>query len=903
MSGGELVPQFYGTARSEERNLRKLVEEFGRVSTVAERKQLLDKIILRWSGAEDAKVSDYWRGSYFAYTSPDKLAVVEAFGGRQYYAGSSYRHPGQAAGKEINLSYSGIREYVYGQLMVQSHYKDLFASVKLKIDDEEVTDTTALTDEQLGKVVFDFSALNTALQNNPQLDKNDVMQVMATFTLGGYDSFNENHMRLLIYSVSETAPSLTYAFIYHLEYVLLGGATSDGNDRFAGEYRGIDSNSEDVFRTTDSGADALYGNRKGDVYQLGYGTGQDIIVENERGINRAAEGVDTIKIMPGLTPESVQIVRQGNHLKITLVNEQGVSTGDSFLVRNYFVDESAKVEQVVFEDGTVWDNEFLDKVPLGTGHGTYLDDYFKPLAANGESMHGGQGNDVYRLGLTSGRAIIDEDVRNHGGSDGDAIRLDGDLDLTNIKLSRSGLGGLVITLLDDQGNDVSSFTIRNFYLYESARVERLEDAEGNLLLDLRVASEDTKWSNGDISGVLTGNRNGNAFAADGGNDVLQGKAGNDVYHFGIGSGHDVIDESFLNSVQGDSQDRIVLGQGVSKTDVSVSRSGWDLVISLQNGEASLTVKNYYSLIGAKVEKIFFADGVLYKSSETLDLLQDANAPSYLTATTPIRGGSRGESLYGRDDTNDIFDSDAGGNDNLRGGAGADEYRLGLDTGLDTIQEGYRRSGAGDAGDLIRIDAGLSQSDIRLDRDQHHVWVKVLGEADAQGVRSVVSSLAIENYYVNDVSKVERIIFTDGSEWGGKFLVGNTESDILSGSSADETYYGGGGADRYEFSNDFGRDIVAGDSGLGKAVFTAHSSQDLRFTQEGNDLIISISGSNDKARFMSWLEPQSSQKIIAGGRSLEVAKIIEAMSRIQQSGADTSASISIATDQWVPIVAT
>ena len=55
----------------------------------------------------------------------------------------------------------------------------------------------------------------------------------------------------------------------------------------------------------------------------------------------------------------------------------------------------------------------------------------------------------------------------------------------------------------------------------------------------------------------------------------------------------------------------------------------------------------------------------------------------------IRGGSGNDSLVGEAHLDDVFDSDAGGNDRLHGFGGDDVYWLGVGTDHDTIFEHYK----------------------------------------------------------------------------------------------------------------------------------------------------------------------------------------------------------------------
>ena len=76
----------------------------------------------------------------------------------------------------------------------------------------------------------------------------------------------------------------------------------------------------------------------------------------------------------------------------------------------------------------------------------------------------------------------------------------------------------------------------------------------------------------------------------------------------------------------------------------------------------------------------------------------------------IRGGSGNDSLAGEAHLDDVFDSNAGGDDILRGLSGDDIYWLGSGTGDDTIQEHYNNSG--DNGDKVKIHIGIGTDNIR-----------------------------------------------------------------------------------------------------------------------------------------------------------------------------------------------
>ena len=62
--------------------------------------------------------------------------------------------------------------------------------------------------------------------------------------------------------------------------------------------------------------------------------------------------------------------------------------------------------------------------------------------------------------------------------------------------------------------------------------------------------------------------------------------------------------------------------------------------------------------------------------------------------------------------------------------------------------------------MIKLKSGIGTDDIRLVRSSNgdHLHVQLLGEADANGDRAVTDSLTVENYYIDDSAKVERLEF-------------------------------------------------------------------------------------------------------------------------------------------------
>lgn len=107
------------------------------------------------------------------------------------------------------------------------------------------------------------------------------------------------------------------------------------------------------------------------------------------------------------------------------------------------------------------------------------------------------------------------------------------------------------------------------------------------------AGDDVLIANAGLTNVLNGGT---------GNDALFGGVGSETYEFELGFGVDTITE------KGGSADTIKFGEGISVNDLLVNSSGKDLVISLQNGQDQITIKDWAVSAKNKVEFVQFHTG-------------------------------------------------------------------------------------------------------------------------------------------------------------------------------------------------------------------------------------------------------------------------------------------------------
>jgi len=121
-----------------------------------------------------------------------------------------------------------------------------------------------------------------------------------------------------------------------------------------------------------------------------------------------------------------------------------------------------------------------------------------------------------------------------------------------------------------------------------------------------------------LANVLVGGSGANTLAGGAGNDTYSGGLGNDtltdtsttsndVYRWGLGDGLDTLSDA-------GGSDRIEIGAGITAAQVTLTRSGNNLVIGLTTGTDKLTVSNWYVGTANKIEEIRLANGSVIPSS-------------------------------------------------------------------------------------------------------------------------------------------------------------------------------------------------------------------------------------------------------------------------------------------------
>lgn len=199
---------------------------------------------------------------------------------------------------------------------------------------------------------------------------------------------------------------------------------------------------------------------------------------------------------------------------------------------------------------------------------------------------------------------------------------------------------------------------------------------------------------GSTDGALFGGDGDDRLFGGSGDDVLDGGSGADVYVFGLGDGHDVV-ENYDHRWR---DDVIRFSQGVAPSMVSLSRSGDDLVF-LVGGSDSLTLRGAYRDSWRYVGRVEFADGTVWtpesmrdmvvtrvEGTDGDDVLNGYSGGFNFNGVQTLSGGAGDDVLNGTWASDTLVGG--AGDDVLDGGYGNDSYIFNAGFGTDKISDSY-----------------------------------------------------------------------------------------------------------------------------------------------------------------------------------------------------------------------
>lgn len=482
---------------------------------------------------------------------------------------------------------------------------------------------------------------------------------------------------------------------------------------------------------------------------------------------------------------------------------------------------------------------------------------------------GGGGQDVYVFGRNVGHATI-TDIENN--AMGDRIRF-AFLNQSDVRLVRDG-DDLLVTVL------ATSETVRivgqfahvvplgaDLLLSTNKGVEEIQFADGSIMEIPEIMIAVGTGTSGDDH--MIGTTHSDVLIGGLGDDLMEGGDDADLYLVRAGEGHDTIHEVQTTTLLR-AADMVIFGDGLRPESLSMSRSGYDLLIATGGGNGVLIKDQFaYTSLGynaklapnSRIEAFSFKD-----AGDTWgyhDIQQKLIAQSITEAADTTLG-------FGDDD--DFAES--GGNDLLVGYDGQDSYHWGKGSGNDTIDErakfidinvGLGGLTLGVAADTVHFTDGLTAADVVFSRGSAapDLTITLTSTGETLTVKNQFAGYQTGVLGAQWMDRIEWFAFADGSafSWqdvlakittgglGNDTLTGDLYIDTLEGKGGNDFLSGKGYGDLYKFGLGDGQDVVqdANQFALGEGFITVDTQPDtllfgagitpgdIRFEHTGKDI--------------------------------------------------------------------
>lgn len=607
-----------------------------------------------------------------------------------------------------------------------------------------------------------------------------------------------------------------------------GGAGSDIIHGGAGDDR-VEGDSGNDTLSGGTGNDILVGQGGNDTYRFNFGDGQETI---DMRTGRDANDVEVLELGPGLTLDMMRAefvnakTFTPGGLQISFAN----GTADQILIKDALF--GGMPTQIKFHDGTTMTGKELLAWAVGATEG---DDNIAASVLTSDGtlriQYGGAGNDLL-TDLNDDAYIIfgrgDGNDRMYVrkswifGADDSVQIIIQDYTPEETIVQRGGPENDDLIISFTTGDDVLT-DINHFDWYRRDGAESIRFADGTVWNAQQIAK-----MSGDASG--SGSTSDDTIEGTSANETFDGAAGNDTYLYSKGDGSDVIADS---GTEADSVDTLAFSAGIAPKDVSVSRSGDDVILTM--GAETITLIAQLAGDGKGIERITFQNGDVWTRAVIVSKLVASQTSS---GDDVLSGGNGSETLDGGE-----------GNDTLAGGAGGDTYTYAAGNGDDVIVEG-----AGSGTDRLAFDGSIDSQKTTMRRDPNNLSDLLIQTEDGATIR-------IENQFSDPGSGLEEVRFADGTILSrdtietralegaqsdtDDVIVGTDRRDVIRAGAGADHIDGGGGADLYSYSLGDGIDVIS-DTGLGGedgvSFVGGINADDVSFARSGDDLVITFTNS-------------------------------------------------------------
>ncbi len=641
-----------------------------------------------------------------------------------------------------------------------------------------------------------------------------------------------------------------------LRAALMASAQTSGNDAITG------FTTADVFEPG-AGDDIATGSDGNDVYIWRRGDGEDVIDDT----NTFGGTADRLEIH-GVDASGVRVERSDSDAVLHIA-ESASGTGDGGrIVLRQSLDAGFErgIEQIAFDDGTVWNQAELRSRLLSdarTNEGTTITGFSAADVLEGaggaDLLIGGAGNDFYVWHRGDGDDAYDDSGTFNGTADD--VVLHG-VDPRDASLEQGEGNDLVLVIRPTTplSNDGARIVLKNSLVPSFERgIERIVFDDGTIWNQAGFAGQALVSAASDADDVIIGSAADDRILGRGGNDLVRGLDGSDTYVFRAGDGRDVVDDN------GNGDTDVIEIQGYALAQARFTRiepSSDDLLIRFEGTADTITIVNGLAGTTADtVERFDFVDasGGVVTASLTLAEVSERLLIDARTNGADQIVGSGAADLLGGGHGPDVLDGE-GGNDTYEFRSGDDDDRI-ADTG-DT------------EGDTLSLPDFTPQDVASVRRSPPAGLDLVL--TFATGDRVVLADSLDD-----DAEGVEIIRFGDGTEWTADGLrqrvIDDASTDVsehlwgfsgderIAAGKGDDVMHGGDGSDTYVFNPGDGRDVIEDDGNgdvdrIEVAGYTSAQVSVTRYYKGDDGIVLRFAGSDDTVTVLNTLSERADDTV-------------------------------------------
>jgi trimeric autotransporter adhesin len=567
-----------------------------------------------------------------------------------------------------------------------------------------------------------------------------------------------------------------------------------------------------------AGNDQLNGELGDDIYQFGHGQGFDEILD--------FDGANVIELDAGIAPAAVSLYRTSS-LGVLTSSQDTTGADDLVLVldgsaeqlriEGFYSQSPRPITEIRFADGTIWS-------------ATQIDANTQDFGGTANTQNGNNKNNSFTVDHPND--IINENPGAGIDTVTSSVTYTLPANVENLNLTQNA--PFIINGFGNSENNVIAGNAMPNTLQGYYGADQLHGGGGD---DLFTFYDD----------ALT--------------DSLSGGTGDDTYYVGVegsslfgggprdsvielaGEGYDTVYTQSFEYTIPDYVERVIFQPVPGSWSGSISQ--WDIIgnaednyIDARNADRRLT-SNYLLNGGAGADVMIAVTGGVNRIivDNLGDVVMNADGDDTIVSSVSYTlaegvwslelSGPGASAGTGNALANHLNGATSSGANALTGGAGDDDYTIGLgDTVVEAPGEG-----------VDDVTAGFVNS--------------------GGNVFDLTAFANVERLTVTDAAQTATLLGASGDE----ILTGNASANVLDGRGGNDTLVGGGGDDRYVgFGLSTGQDLILDTAGTDSLEFDPALglwADELGWSQVGDDLLIDT-GPQSSVRVQSWFVDPSNQ---------------------------------------------